>query len=334
MHRSPQYGVLLGGSALVRALEEEQVFVKGSWSQGAIRAAAYDFRLSSDRMIVPGDEPGSPVLVYGPGKHRTRDVILRPGDTAFVSSQERACFSWGMSGIVGSKFRLSSKGLLLLSGISMDPGYGLQRIAGSWVPMEDQRTHFLFANVGAEPISLRPGDAIAVLNLFSVEPVAEKDRSEVVSPGLETFNEQYFGDRDSQSVGLVFFRNVRDVGQRADAALLAAEDVRNTSRDLLAQIRTVQEGSAFVVTFGIYLVCVTLLGVAITIALNILASAPVDPKPIWIVGAAISGGLLVLSVFAGILLAIAQFRRIGNRDQRPSRSTKTTQKSNSTSSSN
>jgi hypothetical protein len=95
---------------------------------------------------------------YGRGSLRKEPVVLKPGDVAFVSTRERLCLPWDLAGFVGAKFTYARKGVLIMTGVSVDPGFGLELINGQWTAKNDERLHFVLANVGSNDVTLKPGD--------------------------------------------------------------------------------------------------------------------------------------------------------------------------------
>jgi deoxycytidine triphosphate deaminase len=301
-------GRLLAGESLLVTLRDGRAFADGTWSEECVRGSSYDVRLANDQLVVPGDSSGRRALVYGKGQKRSTEVMLSPGDTAFVSTMEHAQFAWDLAGILGAKFRLTTRGLLILNGAMVDPGYGLEESPdGSWIPMHDQRLYFLVANVGGEPLPLRPGDPIATLQLFKIESIRPERRRQLGSPGYDVFRSEYFEAGRGAEAGMVFFRNVRDALAKADSAMAQAEAVRTEARNLLVRVETLESGSKFVVTFGVYLVAVTFLGVGITLTLDVLAHFPSHPTIALVVGAIAGGAIL----FAGVCISMwAALRRL------------------------
>jgi hypothetical protein len=171
------------------------------------------------------------------------------------------CVPWDVSGIVGPKFALTSKGILTLTGSILDPGYGLHLDdMGSWVPKFDERLHFLLTNVGSEPYALRTGDErIVSLQFFSVEPPTEK--RETFSAGFLSIEDAFLGDGGPEA-GLVFFRNIVDVEHRVTAL-----EQRSGLFDV--RLSGIEVGSNQVVMFGIYLLCVTFLGISFDVILTL-----------------------------------------------------------------
>lgn len=258
------YGTLSRRS-MNELLEQGSLFREGSWSPSNVRAACYDLRMARDVMVVP-DRPASPHgKYYRKGKMRNRDVILRPGDVAFVSTIERLCIPWNVSGVVGAKFGLAAHGVLTLTGGFVDAGYGLRLDEkGEWIPKDDARLHFLLANLGPESVVLHPGDdAIATVQFTSIdEPEVKED---VASVGLQSVDETYLRDNEPSDVGLIFFRKVVDIDRRVAKTLRRVEKFE-------ARLTGIEAGSNQVMMFGVYLVCLTLLGVALSGVLTIAQS--------------------------------------------------------------
>jgi len=94
-------------------------------------------------------------------------VVLEPGDTAVFSSRERFQLPSGIAGNVTVKNSYATDGLMLLSGLLIDPGYGGQ-------PSEAGRSgcplYLHVANIGGERLALIPGiDDIARIQFLHVD---------------------------------------------------------------------------------------------------------------------------------------------------------------------
>ena len=64
---------------------------------------------------------------YKRGSKRDQPVILRPGEVAFFSTAERLCIPWDVCANIGIKFGYARRGVLILTGLLVDPGFGLER---------------------------------------------------------------------------------------------------------------------------------------------------------------------------------------------------------------
>lgn len=302
-------GGLLAGEKLRAVLLEGRVFDPESISMDNVRGACYDLRLASDRLIAPDglDDGGS--VIRQSGALTDRPLILKPGDTAFISTIERARFDWSVAGVVGAKFRLASQGLLVLHGLAVDPGYGLRSSPdGVWEPMPDQRLHMVVANVGGEIIALPPGSSIAVLQLFEVDADASLRFHEIESPGLERFEDEYFEEGGRATTGLVFFRNVRDASDRAQELLTKVEGVKTEAEQLLTRVESIEVGSKFVVTFGVFLIAVTLVSVFLTLLLDVIAHFPKRPSLLLSIAAIGSGTVMAVTICVAVVAGVRRLR--------------------------
>jgi deoxycytidine triphosphate deaminase len=254
------HGVLTHADMLVRFARGE-IFVSSSWSEGCLRGSAYDLRMATDFMVVP-DRPNYPTgRFYPKGSHRERPVILSPGDAAFISTVEKCCLPWDVTGTIGPKFSLTAGGLLILTGLFVDPGYGLVRGAyGDWTSACDQRLHFLIANVGSSEVALIPGQQkIAAIQFTSID--ATSLPLQIESRGLQSIEEQYLQPETASLAGLVFFRNVAELKS-------AVERQEGKFAELETRVSGVEAGSNQVVMFGVFLLCVTFLGAMFQILLS------------------------------------------------------------------
>lgn len=243
-------------------LHRGQIFLPGSWDSSCVRAAAYDIRMAPDLALIPDPPEFKTGRYYPRGTKRISEVILQPGDVAFVSSAERLCLPWNLTGLLGTKFSLTAKGIMTLTGTFVDPGYGLRLDEdGNWIAMTDQRLHFLFANVGPAPVVFVPGqEKIASIQFMVVTEPPHK--REVNSVGFSRIEDAYL-NRKSVEGGLIFFRNMADLG----------DEIKRIDQKIdLFQHRLsgIEAGSNQIVMFGIYLICVTFLGISLTSLLALI----------------------------------------------------------------
>jgi deoxycytidine triphosphate deaminase len=263
------YGRLLAGSTLREALDH-RVFVPGTWDPANVRGAGYDIRLSATGMIVPTGRDDDATQYFGPKKPRQLPLILEPGQTAVVSSEERFCLDFDIAGNIGLKFSLAAQGLLVLTGMALDPGFGRQlEDSGAWVAMADQCLHFVLANVGANPVVLTPGrERIAFLQLFEIEPVTP---AAIPSLGWNALSESLFDPSSTTETvrpgGLAYFRNVKDIAVKVDKL---ERDVQIAS----ASVDKIEKASNYVVVFGVFLVATTILGLVLNALTETIGRLP------------------------------------------------------------
>jgi deoxycytidine triphosphate deaminase len=301
---------ILTRTEMSELFDSGQIFRPATSSKECIRTAAYDLRMATDFMVVP-DRPAYPAgRFYPKGTHRSRPVVLSPGDVAFVSSAERCALPWNITGTVGSKFSLTAQGLLILTGLFVDPGYGMVRGPdGEWMAADNQRLHFLIANVGSLDVVLIPGEQrIAAVQFQYIESPEPTDQIE--SYGLRAIEEQYLNPETAVSVGLVFFRNIAELKELVQKYV-------GKSAELEARLAGVETGSNQVVMFGVFLLCITLVGIIFELLLTAANSTSISTQiaalnslivNYW-PGTIVS---LVLTVFAsiGVLAVMRMFYRL------------------------
>lgn len=277
----------LGYSELHRRLTAGEIFRQGTWHADNIRAAAYDLRMADDFMIVPDkDFPNG--RRYDRGTRRTDPVILRPGDVAFCSTRERIAIPWDLSGNIGIKFGFPRRGVLVLTGLLVDPGFGMEKSSGNdWYPKADERLHFLLANVGANDVVLRPGeDKIASLQLFPV--TGNVRQAEVQS--TSDIQREFFASDTHLKVGLWFFNEMAEV--------------REIVSKYEQRINAVHEGANQVVLFGVWLIAASLLVSAIGLVLSAIGSEAVAQGAASVMNAVPSSPLRCVTIITASLAII------------------------------
>ena len=282
----PRAGVL-AHSEILSCLNEGRLFQKNSWDPQNIRAAAYDLRIADDLMIVP--DPGHPSgKRYKRGDKREQPVILRPGEVAFFSTAEHICMPWDISANIGIKFNFPRRGILILTGLLVDPGFGMRREGNSWVPKNDERLHFLVANIGPQEIVMLPGsEKIASIQFLHVSGTVFQ--KEVVSTA--DMDREFFDPKTETKMGLSFFQ---------DMAKLRTEFVEFKNR-----FEAVERGSNQIVMFGVYLLTASILVAAMVVLLSMVSSDDLTVKlatisrlapKTWKGVAALVGGGVALAV--------------------------------------
>ena len=292
---SPYRG-LLAGTAL-REVLNHRVFVPGTWDPANIRGAGYDIRLSATGMIAPEGRNDDATRYFTSKNPRHLPLILEPGQTAVVSSEERFCLDFDIAGNIGLKFSLAAQGLLVLTGMALDPGYGRQLDdSGAWVAMPDQRLHFVLANVGAKSVALTPGrERIAFLQLFQIEPATP---SAVQSLGWNALSESLFDSSETaRPGGLAYFRNVKDIALKVD-------ELERKVQDASISVDKIDKASNYVVVFGVFLVAITILGLVLNALTSAIGRLPRNAN--WVQGLLIYGatGAYTIGVLCVVWLAV------------------------------
>lgn len=252
---------IVGQKDLLAMLKGGEIFKDGTWSAENLRGAAYDLRVAEDFLVVP-DSSYPNGRRYKKGEKRDTAILLKPGEVSFLSSREKICMPWTLTANIGVKFGLARQGILTLTGLLVDPGFGMKREGGSWVPKEDERIHFLLANLGSETVKLRPGkDKIASLQFFRVPEPMEKME---VESGKD-MQEEFFSDESGQQGGLVFVKHIRNAMEEIGSfnARLNTINVR---------VDTMEKATNQIVMFGVYLLSASVLVGASAFILAVLGS--------------------------------------------------------------
>ena len=282
-------GRLLSGQGLLDALNQpDRIFRAGSWSGDQVLGAGYSVRLGGDLLVIPST-PGNAKYTAVTDGARVSEFTLAPGDSALISTIERFSFDFDVTATIGDKFGLSARGLLILHGSAVPPGYGREydRDTSQWSVKSNERLYFVVANIGPTDIHLREGDQIAYLQFFAIERAAEP--KPVSSVGFDYLSKPFRADHDSKDGGLAYFRNVKDLRSetegiagdlRAGMEKLQREFEAELSgmRRVVAEAQTsvdrVTNGSNTVVVFGVFLVGVTLLGFVLTSIAGLVETLP------------------------------------------------------------
>jgi deoxycytidine triphosphate deaminase len=164
-----QEGAVLGAQAIQDLLQQGWLFEDRTWHRDRLRAAGYDLVIAADDLRIPDPRNPEKFRYFTRGRPVPHErFILQPGEFAFVTTQERVCLPWTVAANVAVRNRFARRGLLILTGLLVDPGYGLRADGTGW-RREPQRLHFGIANVGRDPITIVAGqDAIASLQFLKV----------------------------------------------------------------------------------------------------------------------------------------------------------------------
>jgi deoxycytidine triphosphate deaminase len=285
-------------------LKNGEIFRQGTWDPDCINSTTYDLRMAEDEMVF--SSPDGTFKRYDRGHPRYSEVILNPGDVAFISTRERICIPWDLAGSIGPKFSLTAQGVLVITGLFIEPGAGLYYNPElGWEAKQDERLHFLLVNVGPESVRLAPNTGrIAAIRFEEVTEPAEK--RPVQGAEYEQLVQNIF-DRATQSgsgAGLVFFRNmanVLSVVSNVKQLETRVEDLRQRLDKQDIRVSGIQSGSQQILVFGVFLVCVTILGVSIAAMFAIIANLRMNLSQ----GVA----LVIAAVILGVsLMAVSFFR--------------------------
>lgn len=228
---------VLSGLEIERCVAEGQLIVERSFSRRSLNPASYEVTIAPDGLI----EADGTTIEPGYQGHRRTKIVLQPGEAALFSTVELFRMPWHVTGNLTIRNKFASEGLMLLSGMLIDPSFGWHE--------EDlesgSRLYLNVANIGRESIEIHPGkQRIARVQFLRV--CGNIDETETVSPSL--WSEQ-------QQPALGFLTELKDLTEDHNAL---KERVMSTSQMV-----------QYVVFLGFFLLGTTLLGVVLATVLAI-----------------------------------------------------------------
>lgn len=261
-------GALLGAEEIRSRLRAGDIFGYSTYSEERLRGAAYDVCLARDYLIMPDGR------VFGPDRAAKmcsdQHLFLEAGEVAYVASKEKLQLAWDLCANIVPKYDLARRGLFVLFGGLVDPGYGLLGDgAGGWRPLSDERLHFVIANIGYERQALTlDSERIAALQFFAVREVPPERRVPIKSA---VSHWRHAAAEPARLVGAMAF---------IDTTKKATDAIEARSKRLARQITVLQDETRHadavnerVVVFGIYVMAAALLGAALAALVAILGGA-------------------------------------------------------------
>ena len=246
--------MILGGIEIQNQLENGQIFLTDTWIEESVKEASYALRIAGDGLILDGEQ-------YAPGNFYDGQYIeIKPGRIAILSTMERLNMPDVFVGKLGIRLKYAIQGLTGLMGIQVDPRFGQG--------MSDERLFIRVVNLGNDPVRLLPGDPVFTFEIHEV-------LGDIIPP--------------SPPRGSMWERLKQDLASQTEASWTYVtrieSDLTGQRQDLDARLRSgieyIRESLQPVVMFGVFLVAVTILGVAIALILN-LRDVPSARVPFWV----------------------------------------------------
>ena len=242
--------MILGKDAIRERLSNGDVFRDGTWVEESIMEASYALRVASDGLILGGNR-------HKPDEHPIEGRIeIEPGEIAILSTIERLNMPGDLVGKLGIRFDYASQGLTGLMGIQVDPYFGWGH--------EDERLYIRVANLGSETVLIDPSAKVFTFELHRVEggvPVPAEPRLSM------------------------WFRILEILTGQSHISWSSVTSVQQTVKDTQQQVRSAKEEIRDylqpLVMFGIFLVAVTILGVALSVILS-MRHTPEVQVPGWV----------------------------------------------------
>ena len=229
--------MILSRQAIQDRLSNGQVLKQGTWVKESIKEASYALRVAPDGLILEGKR-------YRPGKDFVDgNIEIKPGAIAIFSTLERLNMPGDLVGKLGIRFDYASQGLTGLMGIQVDPFFGWGH--------DNERLYIRVANLGNDPVSFCVGTEVFSFELHAVEGNVPIPSSPRVEMWLRL--QEVLGDQTHLSWSYVTSvqHDLQAQGTRLDGRL---EEIRDYLQPL--------------VMFGIFLVAVTILGVALSVIVS------------------------------------------------------------------
>jgi deoxycytidine triphosphate deaminase len=160
--RGGEPGGVFGTQVLRRELAAGRLMEEGTYETGRLRPAGYDLVIARDGGLqVPSPADPDEPLEYAPGaEYPQPGLALQPGEFAFVATKEKLCLPWDVAANVAVKNGFARRGLLLLTGLLVDRGYGESKA---------EPLHFGIANVSRERLVIAfDSEPIASIQFFQV----------------------------------------------------------------------------------------------------------------------------------------------------------------------
>ena len=282
--------MILAHNEIHNRLAKGEVFRRGTWDTACIKEASYALRAASDGLILEGKP-------FGPNEQQVEgNIVIEPGKIAVISTVERLNMPGNLVGKIGIRLRYASQGLIGLMGIQVDPFYGGNH--------DDERLYVRVANIGNDDIAIPVGDEVFTFELQSLlghVPPRPTSRIPMWIRLLETLAQRTFSSDSNIS--------------QVNTDLMQLKSDVSGIRDYLQPL----------VMFGIFLIAITILGVALTVIVT-GSETPETYVPEWVrdwgwkvllgtlsFGAVITGLVGLTTV---IFITLRPFSRQENRRRR------------------
>lgn len=143
--------MLMNDKAVKEAVEAGELVIT-PFSEGKLQGASYDLAIGGEALVSNNDSK----TVLSP----RNSLHLQAGDFALVLTKEKVKFPLDMAGNIGMRSWLARKGLMLLAGMQVDPGF-------------EGHLRFGLYNASPRAITLDDGDALCMLEFHRLSGAVE-----------------------------------------------------------------------------------------------------------------------------------------------------------------
>ena len=242
--------MVLGHNEIHNRLEKGEILRKGTWDPSCIKEASYALRVAPDGLMLEGE-------TYPPGKKFIEgSIVIKPGQIAVLSTMERINMPDDLVGKIGIRFEYACRGLSGLMGIQVDPLYGQGQ--------DDERLYIRVANVSSDDIVIHVCAEVFTLELQGVIGS--------VPPPTEPREPMWSRIRDTlDNLSKHSLSNASQI----------QGNLKNVEKQLETDIKGVRDYLQPLVMFGIYLIAITILGVALMVIVT-GSDIPETEVPMWV----------------------------------------------------
>ena len=253
------------------------IFVMDTYVSEGVREASYVLRVASDQLMFEDK-------VYELGTYpQASSIVINPGKIAVLSTVERLHMPKDLVGKIGIRLQYALQGLTGLMGIQVDPRYGEHR--------GGERLYIRVANLGINPITLYPNDRVFTFELHQLTSEVKNDKYLNKDITWDVLRRNLPGPQDAS---WSYASRINDETRQRE---------RQYQRRFNRQIAGIRDYLQPIVMFGIFLVAVTILGVSLTVILDV-SHTPRDVVPEWIKQ---WGWILILATVSIATIATAVF---------------------------
>lgn len=248
------WGGVLSADRIELFVAAGKLITDETFCKDALRPAAYDVEVARNGLITPdGREVPPATRAESHAGRAGEELTLESGDTAVFSTSEHFCMPDSVAGNVSIKNRYAARGLMLLSGMLIDPGFGATP-TGKDVETGDtadyvcgRPLHLHVVNLGSNLITIRPGeDRIASVQFLPVCAPSQWDQQIVAS-----------GWKDQKRPSLGFLAQLKQLNSEHN--------------ELTRVVSNTDQMVRYVVLLGFILLGATILGVVLATTLAIVS---------------------------------------------------------------